>query len=99
MNRRTLLTGSNGRGTRSSCYTETVLRNVTITVSEDVLRWARKKAAEEETSVSRLVGRMLEDEMRRTDQYWKAYEKWKKLKPIPEFDASKRAKRDELYDR
>ena len=76
-----------------------MLRNVTITVPEEVLRWARRKAAEEETSVSRLVGRMLEDEMRRTDQYTKAFEKWKKLKPIPGFDASRRAKRDELYDR
>jgi hypothetical protein len=76
-----------------------VLRNVTITLSEEALRWARKRAAEEETSVSRLVGRMLEDEMLRTDQYWTSFKKWKKLKPIAGFDASKRAKRDELYDR
>jgi len=32
------------------CYTEAVLKNVTITVSEDVARWARKKAPEENTS-------------------------------------------------
>jgi len=29
----------------------------TITVSEEAARWARKKAAEETTSVSKLVGR------------------------------------------
>ena len=43
---------------------------MTITVREEVALWARKKAAEENTSVSRLVGRMLEGQMRLTDEYW-----------------------------
>jgi hypothetical protein len=72
---------------------------MTITVSEETALWARKKAAEENTSVSKLVGRMLEEEMRRTDAYWQAFEKVKKIKPIKGFDASKRLKRDELYER
>ena len=72
---------------------------MTITVTEETARWARKKAAEENTSVSKLVGRMLEDEMRRTDTYWQAFESVKKIKPIKGFDASKRLKRDELYER
>lgn len=72
---------------------------MTITVTEEVARWARRKAADENTSVSKLVGRMLEDEMRRSDEYWKAYETMKKIKPIKGFDASKRLKRDELYTR
>jgi hypothetical protein len=76
-----------------------VLKNVTITVTEEVALWARRKAAEENTSVSKLVGRMLEERMRRTDEYWRAYEKWKKMKPIRGFDASKRLPRDEIYDR
>jgi hypothetical protein len=76
-----------------------VLKNMTITVSEEAAHWARKKAAEESTSVSKLVGRMLEDQMRRTGEYWAAYEKWKKLKPIKGFDASKRWTREQLYDR
>ena len=83
----------------SSCYTDFVLKNMTITVSEDAARWARKKAAEENTSVSKLVGRMLEDQMRTTDEYWQAYEKWKKIGPIKGFDASRRLKRDQLYER
>jgi hypothetical protein len=41
-----------------------VLKNVTITVEEDVLKWARKRAAEENTSVSRLLGEALKREMR-----------------------------------
>ena len=88
-----------GTITRNSCYTEFVLKNVTVTVEEEALRWARRQAAEKNTSVSKLIGRMLEEEMRRTDSYWKAYERWKKIKPVPGFDASKRLKRDEIYDR
>jgi len=84
---------------RISCYTEFVLRNMTITVTEEVARWARLKAAEENTSVSKLVGRMLEHEMQQSDHYWRAYEKVKRIKPIPGFDASKRATRTELYER
>ena len=72
---------------------------MTITVTEEVARWARKKAAEEDTSVSKLVGKMLEDRMRLTDEYWKAYEQWRRLKPIKGFDASKRLRRDEIYER
>jgi predicted CopG family antitoxin len=72
---------------------------MTITVTEEVARWARKEAAEKNTSVSKLVGQLLEEKMRRGDSYWKAYERLKKIKPIPGFDASKRAKREDLYDR
>jgi hypothetical protein len=85
--------------TQTSCYTGFVLKNMTITVSEEVAHWARKAAAEKNISVSKLVGRMLEEEMRRTDEYWKAYERFKKIKPIKGLDASKRLSRDELYDR
>ena len=71
---------------------------MTITVTEEVARWARRKAADEDTSVSKLVGRMLEEEMRRTNTYRRAQEKLKKLGPIPGLDASKRLSRQELYD-
>jgi hypothetical protein len=76
-----------------------VLKNLTITVTEEVAHWARKAAAEENTSISKLVGRMLEQEMRRRDEYWKAYERVKRIKPIEGFNASKRLKREEIYDR
>ena len=72
---------------------------MTITVTEEVARWARREAAEKSTSVSKLVGQMLEEKMRRGDSYWKAYERLKRIKPMPGLDASKRAKREELYDR
>lgn len=71
---------------------------MTITVSEEAARWARRQAAEKNTSVSKLVGEMLEDQMRRTDGYWAAYRRLKKIGPVRGVDASKRLKRDELYE-
>lgn len=60
-----------------------MLKNVTITLDEEALRWARHQAAEKGTSVSKFVGQLLEREMRQTDAYWQAFERWKKLKPFP----------------
>jgi plasmid stability protein len=58
------------RLTRSPCYTGLVaLKNVTITLDEDVARWARIRAAERETSVSRLVGDLLREKMREDQSY------------------------------
>lgn len=82
----------------SSCYTDPVLRNVTITLSDEAARWARRKAAEENTSVSRLVGRMLEDQMRLSDDYWRAYRQWKRIRSI-DVDAAGRLSRDEAHAR
>jgi hypothetical protein len=75
-----------------------VLKNVTITLPEEVAHWARKRAAEENTSVSRLVGKMLEAQMRHSDDYQEAYEKWRELKPM-DFDAEHRLTREEAHAR
>jgi hypothetical protein len=57
-------------GTRTSCYTDVVgLKNVTITLDEAVARWARIRAAERDTSVSRLVGELLRDKMLEEQSY------------------------------
>ena len=82
-----------------SCYTGFVARNVTIRISDEAILWARRQAAEENTSVSKLVGRMLEDQMRCTDEYWAAYEKFKRIKPIPGIDAAHRLTREEAHER
>jgi len=39
------------------------MKNVTITLDEKVARWARIRAAEEDTSLSRLVGELLREKM------------------------------------
>jgi len=71
---------------------------MTITVSEEAARWARRKAAEENTSVSKLVGRMLEDQMRSSDEYWRAYEQVKRIRSL-RLDAAKRMTREQVHAR
>ena len=46
--------------------------NVTITVDEAVLEWARVEAARRGSSVSRMVGEMLAEKMRQEDAYAQA---------------------------
>jgi hypothetical protein len=84
--------------TQSSCYTSFVLKNITITVEEEVARWARRKAAEENTSVSRLVGQMLKEKMHMSDEYWRAYEEWKSI-PLLDVDAAHRFSREDAHER
>lgn len=45
------------------------MKNVTITLDEKVASWARIRAAEKETSVSRLVGEMLREKMLEEETY------------------------------
>ncbi|MGH9541771.1 MAG: hypothetical protein ACRD2H_07795 [Terriglobales bacterium] len=74
-------------------------KNVTIKISDEAALWARRKAAEENTSVSRLVGQMLERQMRLNDEYWKGYRRWKALRPAAGADASKRGTREQTHER
>jgi hypothetical protein len=45
------------------------MKNITITLDEKVALWARIRAAEKETSVSRLVGEMLKEKMLEEESY------------------------------
>ena len=45
------------------------MKNVTITLDEDVARWARIRAAELDTSVSRMVGDLLREKMLNSRSY------------------------------
>jgi len=48
---------------------KTKLRNVTVTLEEQVARWARIEAAKKETSVSRLLGTILKERMMERNAY------------------------------
>ena len=76
-------------------------RNVTITLEEDVARWARIEAAKRDTSVSQLVGDMLEEKMKAGDGYEAAMrEMFAVVKPMKRRKpGEKLPTRDELYDR
>jgi len=45
------------------------MKNVTITLDEKVARWARIRAAEQNTNVSRLVGELLREKMTDEEKY------------------------------
>lgn len=74
------------------------MTRITIKVSEEAADWARKKAAEANTSVSRMVGEMLESKMRAGDEYWRAYRQVRRLRNAGG-GAARRLSRDEAHDR
>ncbi|GAB2467563.1 hypothetical protein GCM10027082_19070 [Comamonas humi] len=53
------------------------MKNLTITVEDSVLEWARIEAARRGTSVSRMVGDFLAEMQRREDAYERAYLAWR----------------------
>jgi hypothetical protein len=69
------------------------LRNITITVDEDVARWARIQGAKEDTSVSRLVGEMLRERMAEEENYEKAMKRALRRKPFGKRDRTSIARR------
>ncbi|MCE4557015.1 CopG family transcriptional regulator [Pelomonas cellulosilytica] len=48
------------------------MKNVTVSMEDDVAEWARLEAARRNTSVSRLIGEMLAEKMRHDDAYERA---------------------------
>jgi len=62
--------------TKFVCHYNRVMINVTITMEEEVARWARIKAAERGTSVSRLVGEMLREKMLFEQTYLSAMQRY-----------------------
>lgn len=58
------------------------MKNVTITLDEEVARWARIRAAEQNTSVSRLVGEMLKEKMQAEEAYLQAMEEFLAVEPL-----------------
>jgi hypothetical protein len=59
------------------------MKNVTITLDEEVARWARIRAAEQDTSVSRLVGEMLREKMSNEQSYHSSMRRYLSRKPRP----------------
>ena len=58
------------------------LRNVTVTLEEDVAQWARIEAARRDTSVSRLLGALLKERMSAQSGYEKAMRRALSRKPF-----------------
>ena len=76
------------------------MKNITITVTEDVARWAKVYAAKHDTSVSRIVGELLRDKMESETAYTKAMEAFLAKEPKPLKEAGKNyPSRESLHER
>ena len=74
------------------------LRNITMTVEEDVARWARMEAARKELSVSRMLGGILRERMAEEDQYESAMRRALSRKPFITSDGPYLS-REQAHDR
>jgi hypothetical protein len=83
---------------------EAIMPNLTITTDEETLRWVRIEAAKRNTSVSKLVGELLAEQHKRSDEYDRAMEEflardWLLPEEPPRADGRRWPTREELYDR
>lgn len=58
------------------------MKNVTVSMPEDLARWARVWAAENETSVSGLLSQLLQDKRDRELRYQSAYQEFLAEAPV-----------------
>lgn len=72
--------------------------NITIEVDEDVLRWARLRAAQRNTSVARLVGDLLKERMHASVGYEAARQRFMAARPR-KLSLRRYPSRGELHDR
>lgn len=76
------------------------LKNVTITLDEEVARWARIEAARRDTSVSQLVAQLLRELMLGTDDYAVARRRYFAQEPrVHRSPGARFPARDELHER
>ena len=58
------------------------MKNITITLDPDTAKWIRIKAAEQNKSVSRFVGELLQQQMKERAEYQRAMERFLSKPPI-----------------
>jgi hypothetical protein len=76
------------------------MKNVTITLDEDIARWARVEAAKRDMSFSRLVGEMLRDRMSSENAYEEARRQFFSVEPRPlRANSAPLPSREEIHDR
>ncbi len=75
------------------------VKNLTVTVEEDVLHWAKVWAARHNTSVSRLVGSLLRGRMGEDSAYDSAMTAYLSVEPQVLKESGGYPSREDLYDR
>ena len=77
---------------------KTRLRNITITLEEDLARWARVEAARSDMSVSRFLAEILKERMMQKDNYEAAKRRALARKPFLKTDG-RYLSREQAHDR
>jgi hypothetical protein len=76
------------------------MKNVTVTLEEEVARWARVRAAERDTSLSRYLGELLRDQMQEEERYDVAMSEYLSRLPRPlKNEDTRYPQREEIHDR
>lgn len=75
------------------------MKNVTITLDEDVALWARVWAARHDTSVSRMLGELLHERMLQEEAYEAAQRRFLSVLPRVLKTAEGYPTRDQIHER
>jgi hypothetical protein len=76
------------------------MKNITITLDEETVAWARVCAAQQNKSLSRFVGELLHKTMRDSHVYEESMHRYLSKGPFPlSGEAAPYPAREELYDR
>ena len=74
------------------------MKNVTITLDEEVARWARVWAARHDTSVSQVLGELLREQMQREEGYDVAMQQFLSAPPVRLKQAGGYPTREQVHD-
>ena len=76
------------------------MKNVTVTLEQEVARWARIRAAEKEMSLSRYLGELLREKMEAEERYEAAMDDYLSRSPRAiRRPGSEYPDREEIHDR
>ena len=76
------------------------MKNITITLDKDTARRARVRAAERDMSVSRYIGELVHKDIRASDEYQEAMQRYLSSKFVIDLQPGERlSTREEIHDR
>ena len=75
------------------------MKNITITMEDEAADWVRIEAAKRNSSVSRMLGEMVAQQMQREDAYAVALKGWQDKKRTWRSDGSAYPSRESTYER
>lgn len=75
------------------------MKNVTVSMDDDVARWARIEAAKRDTSLARFLGDLLRERMNAAETYEQQMRAFLRTKPTGATGGRPLVSRDERHDR